>query len=53
MIIRAVVTRSDLKTSAQILLKSCLQFLATSTSVTNDAITLKFFPDTSYSLLKS
>ena len=46
MIIRAVVTRSDLKESTQISLKNRLQFLATSTSTTMDAMALKFFPNT-------
>ena len=46
MIIWAVVTRSDLKKSTQISLKNRLQFLATPTSTTTDAMALKFFPDT-------
>ena len=44
MIIRAAVTNSDLKKSTQISLKSCLQYLATPTSTTTDAMPLKFFP---------
>ena len=42
MIIRAAVTRSDLKNIA----KNRLQFLAMPTSTTTDAMALKFFPDT-------
>ena len=46
MIIQAAVTRSDLKTSMQISAKNHLQFLATPTSTTTDAIAWKTFPDT-------
>ena len=46
MIIRVAVTHSDLKKSVQISLKNHLQFLAMPTSVTTDAMGLKFFPDT-------
>ena len=46
MIICAVVTRSDLKKSIQISLENRLQFLATPTSTTTDAMALKIFPDT-------
>ena len=52
MIIQAAVTCSDLKKSMQISLKNRLQFLATPTSTTTDAIALNFFPDT-MKLLKS
>ena len=52
MIIQAAVTSSNLKKSTQMLLKNCLQILATPTSLTNDAMALKFFPDTSQ-LLKN
>ena len=43
MIIRAAITRSNLKKSMQILLKNHLQFLAMSTSTTTDAMALKLF----------
>ena len=46
MIIRAAVTCSDLKKSTQISLKNRLQYLATPTSTTTDAMALKLFPDT-------
>ena len=39
MIIRAAVTQSDLKNIA----KNCLQYLATPTSTTTDAMAMKFF----------
>ena len=52
MIILAAVTCSDLKKSAQILLKNRLQFLAVPTSTTTDAMALNFFPNT-MQLLKS
>ena len=42
MIIRAAVTRSDLKNIA----KNHLQFIATPTSTTTDAMAWKIFPDT-------
>ena len=42
MIIRAAVTRSDFKN----ITKNCLQFLATPTSTTTDAMAWKNFPDT-------
>ena len=42
MIIQAAVIRSNLKKSMQILLKNCLEFLATPTSTTTDAMALKF-----------
>ena len=43
MITQAAVTRSDLKKSMQISLKTRLQFLVTPTSATTDAMALKFF----------
>ena len=46
MIIRAVVTRSDLEKSTRISQKNRLQCLATSTSTTTDAMALKYFADT-------
>ena len=46
MIIRAAVTHSNFKKSVQISLKNRLLLLATPTSATTDATTLKFFPDT-------
>ena len=46
MIIQAAVTCSDLKKSTQISLKNRLQFLATPTSTTTDAMAWKIFPDT-------
>ena len=46
MIIWAAVTRSDLKESTQILLKNRLQFLATPTSTTTNAMACKNFSDT-------
>ena len=41
MIIRAAITHSDLKNIA----KNCLQFLATPTSITTDAMAWKIFSD--------
>ena len=46
MIIWAAVTRSNFKKSMEISLKNRLQFLATPTSTTTNAMALKFFPDT-------
>ena len=46
MIIWTIVTCSDFKKSTQILLKNRLQYLATPTSTTTDAMALIFFPDT-------
>ena len=46
MIIRAAITHSDFKKSTQISLKNRLQFLATPTSKTTDAMAWNFFPDT-------
>ena len=46
MIIWTAVTRNNFKKSKQISLKTRLQFLATSTSTTTDAMALKFLADT-------
>ena len=46
MIIRAAVTHSNLKKSTQILLNNHLEFLATPTNTTTDAMALNFFPNT-------
>ena len=46
MIIRAAVTHNNFKKSMQLLLKNCLQFLATPTSKTTDVMALTFFADT-------
>ena len=43
MIIRAAVTHSDLKKICAKIIKNCLQFLATPTSETTDAMALNFF----------
>ena len=46
MIIQAAITHSNLKQSAQILLKSYLQFLAMPTSTITDVVTLEIFAAT-------